>query len=313
MAKKNKLSGVVPGRKPPLPPKRSLSDWFKGGGEMIVEGKNLPSQQPEPTEEEKRRRALEQGLADVELRSDIDPYMNDLARLGWDIATRGVNQDDPKRQRLAATIALKSLTDSNKLRTGNVGGRAYFPSISKKRPEDTAILEYVYEDQAGRPVEKDMSLLYLTGQAKDYPRGEDRLTLVHELGHLASMYLAQQGLVDIDSPIHPFNKHSARSRRYDLHEDLIRKISKQTRKKLTKKPSVVEALLDILSIKDFHSGPPIPSVAPTQHSKEKEWWADRRISDDVVEEAYDLARSSLRERGLPPEVKYKGLSSLGEK
>ena len=304
MAKKNKLSGVVPGRKPPVPSKRSLSDWFKGGGKMIVEGEDLLSQQPEPTEEEKRRRALEQGLADVELRSQIDPYMNDLARLGWDIATRGKNRDDPKRQGLAATIALKSLRH-----TGGYAGVAY-PTPRSGRPEDDKRLEYTYKNQAGRPVKKDMSLLYLTGKVKGRPRGEDFLTLIHELGHLGSMYLAEQGLVDKDSPLYPSSRNKWK------HENLIRKISKQTREKLTKEPSLIESLLDMLSIKDFQESRvdvPINRDAPTSGDSRREWNADRRISDDVVEEAYDLARSSLRERGLPPEVKYKGLSGLGEK
>ena len=117
MAKKNKLSGVVPKRKPLTP-----------------------------------RQVMEKGLADVELRSQIDPYMNDLARLGWDIATRGKNQDDPKRQGLAATIALKSLRH-----TGGYAGVAY-PTPRSGRPEDDKRLEYTYKNQAGRPVKKDMSL-----------------------------------------------------------------------------------------------------------------------------------------------------------
>jgi hypothetical protein len=258
---------------------------------------------------------MEKGLADLELRSDIDPYMNDLARLGWDIATRGENQDDPKRQGLAATIA-------NKLRhIGRFGGRTYFPDDPENRREDKIKLEKEYERQAGRPVKKDMSILYLAGEGKDHPRGEDYTFLVHELGHLASVYLAKQGLLDKDSPINPAVRyHESKRRGYtsasDPHEDLIRKITKQTREKLTKEPSVIESLLDMLSIKDFQESRvdvPINRDAPTSGDSRREWNADRRISDDVVEEAYNLARSSLRERGLPPEVKYKGLASLGEK
>ena len=281
MAKKNKLSGVTPKRKPLTP-----------------------------------RQVMEKGLADVELRSQIDPYMNDLARLGWDIATRGENQDDPKRQGLAATVALKSLKGDENLRTGVALGRTYpTPHINlmtgrKERPEDTRILEYTYEDQVGRPVKKDMSLLYLTGQAEGYPRGEDLVTLLHELTHLGSMYLSEQGLVDRKSPIYVSKRNKKK------HEDFVRKIVKQTREKLTKEPSVIESLLDMLSIKDFQESRvdvPITSRAPKEYGRRREYYGDRRISDDVVEEAYDLARSSLRERGLPPEVKYKGLSSLGEK
>jgi len=281
VAKKNKLSGVTPKRKPLTP-----------------------------------RQVMEKGLADLELRSDIDPYMNDLARLGWDIATRGENQDDPKRQGLAATIA-------NKLRhTGRFGGRTYFPNDPENRREDKIKLEKEYERQAGRPVKKDMSILYLAGEGKDHPRGEDYTFLVHELGHLASVYLAKQGLLDKDSPINPAVRyHESKRRGYtsasDPHEDLIRKITKQTREKLTKEPSLIDELLSMLSIKDLPDTSrvdiPISRHPPTLHGNLAEYFGDRRISDDVVEQAYDLARSSLRERGLPPEVKYKGLSGLGEK
>jgi hypothetical protein len=274
VAKKNKLSGVVPGRKPLTP-----------------------------------RQVMEKGLADLELRSDIDPYMNDLARLGWDIATRGKNQDDPKRQGLAATIVTQSLRDAGIKNRKRTLGRTY-PTSFYTKPEDTREIESEYENQVGRPVKKDMSLLYLAGQEKDYPRGEDLVTLLHELTHLGSMYLSEQGLVDRNSPIYISERNKKK------HEDFVRKIVKQTREKLTKEPSVIESLLDMLSIKDFQESRvdvPITRREQEEYGRRREWNADRRISDDVVEEAYNLARSSLRERGLPPEVKYKGLASLGEK
>jgi len=281
VANKNKLSGVTPERKPLTP-----------------------------------RQVMEKGLADVELRSQIDPYMNDLARLGWDIATRGKNQDDPKRQGLAATIVTQSLRDAAIKNRKRTLGRTYpTPHINlmtgrKERPEDTKEIEFEYENQVGRPVKKDMSVLYLAGQEKEYPRGEDLVTLLHELTHLGSMYLSEQGLVDRKSPLYVSKRNKKK------HEDFIRKIVKQTREKLTKEPSVIESLLDMLSIKDFQESRvdvPITSRAPSEYGRRRESYGDRRISDDVVEQAYDLARSSLKERGLPPEVKYKGLSGLGEK
>ena len=131
-----------------------------------------------------------EALADVELRADLEEYIqNDpLARLGFNLYEKG-------------DVDVKAIVLPSEDVTVNVAG-LYTPAHERENPVEMATtFEGFVEKQQGPGKEKrDVAgIHYFAGDAKNYDRHMSNLTLLHEFRHHAMRYLSQE--YDMPMPV----------------------------------------------------------------------------------------------------------------
>ena len=133
-----------------------------------------------PLPKSKPKRVNQSGLADVELRADLEEYIqNDpLARLGFNLYEKG-------------DVEIKAIVVPARRKVGIGIAGVYTP---KHHRRDPGFISRDFERRASRQglSNKDSSVAgihYFEGQNVNYGRAEGKITLLHELRHHAMRHL----------------------------------------------------------------------------------------------------------------------------
>ena len=174
-----------------------------------------PKRKPtyETPAQRKERERLTRGLGDVELDAALDPYMNDLARLGLSIVREGISGTEDRRGITAHIPDKENLRYSGMSMYDTPAEKDYFgddwpPDVKKyvsglhKSPAvwyTTGYDKGVYDKKGPLDIKRGSDRLSKASKSKikkegfvQYGKhGKDLETLAHELGHIAEKYLEQ--------------------------------------------------------------------------------------------------------------------------
>jgi hypothetical protein len=130
-----------------------------------------------PLPKSKPKRVNHSGLADIELRADLEVYIqNDpLARLGFNLYEKG-------------DVDVKAIIPNPRATTG-IGG-LYTPVEAMSDPDITKVFERKARQQGITKFRKDVPRInYFVGESKNFNRETGNLVLLHELRHHAMQHL----------------------------------------------------------------------------------------------------------------------------
>jgi hypothetical protein len=223
-----------------------------------------------------KRKPKKEALADVELRADIEEFIqtDPLARLGWDLYEKN-------------DVNMTAIVLSGREGTEVAVGGQYFPKegVGKKSNLRKDWQGFIFQQNPNKRnilPENEPSITYLTGKADNYGRYDDINTMLHELRHHALRHMQSE----YDVPLTSLPREETMM---DFQDYANRKQARKVKESIPKKHTEKEKEL-----------------------RSKSAWMMPSVNRDVAK-YQKIAEVILKERKVPPYKKPKQISSFMER